>query len=393
MIVLRESVPGLETISLAMVKAKPIDWLWRGRFALGTVSIVAGDGGLGKSTILCDIASRITTGDRWPDGEVNSNSGSVVMLIAEDGLEHTVKPRVVASGGNVEKIYIIRGSVDTDDKGGQQKRWFNLQADIAKLETLCKHLGDVRAIILDPITSYLGETDSHKNDRVRQVLDPLGGLAERLNVAIICNNHHTKGSGGTSANNKVIGSVAFVNQARTVFTVLRDANDEMRRLFIPSKMNIAALGEGIGYRIVQALHTIDDQEILCSSISWDSEPVNLSADQALAALQDGEGGALEREAREFLQDYLRDRTVPAKVVEEEAKGRGISSATLRRARKHLVLAKKSAEKDGPWEWSLLTTPDHNKREGAQGAQESHTTEREHLPEIDDADRPASYWER
>ena len=45
-------------------------------------------------------------------------------------------------------------------------------------------------------------------------------MTERLNVATICNNHHTKGSGGTSANNKVIGSVAFVNQARTVISVL-----------------------------------------------------------------------------------------------------------------------------------------------------------------------------
>ena len=66
-----------------------------------------------------------------------------------------------------------------------------------------------------------------ENDKVRKVLDPLGAMTERLNVATICNNHHTKGSGGTSANNKVIGSVAFVNQARTVVSVLVDAEHEV----------------------------------------------------------------------------------------------------------------------------------------------------------------------
>ena len=388
-IILKEAVPGLEFVRLSSVMAKPIEWLWPTRIALGTVSIVAGDGGLGKSTILCDIAARITTGADWPDGTPNGVIGSVIMLVAEDGLEHTVKPQIVAAGGNPDKIYIVKGSVETDGKG---KRWFNLQADIEKLEQLIREIGDVRAVILDPVTSYLGETDSHKNDKVRKVLDPLGAMTERLNVATICNNHHTKGSGGTSANNKVIGSVAFVNQARTVISVLEDAEHEDRRLFIPSKMNIAALGEGIGYRIGQRLETIDGHEILCSYILWDKDPVKVSADDALAALSERDGGALD-DAKDFLRDYLSGRSVDAKDAESEAIGRGISKATLRRARRGLVLAKKSNEKDGSWKWSLLDTSDHIEREGAQGAQKSQTTNHEQLPETDDADRPASHWER
>ena len=75
--VLKEAVPGLEVVRLSSVIAKPIEWLWPKRIALGTVSIVAGDGGLGKSTILCGIAARITTGADWPDGRRTALSAAL----------------------------------------------------------------------------------------------------------------------------------------------------------------------------------------------------------------------------------------------------------------------------------------------------------------------------
>jgi hypothetical protein len=54
----RQHELGLEVLCLADVTPKPIDWLWRNWFARGKVHVLAGEGGRGKSTILCDIASR-----------------------------------------------------------------------------------------------------------------------------------------------------------------------------------------------------------------------------------------------------------------------------------------------------------------------------------------------
>ena len=59
---------GLEIICLADVKPRPIDWLWPNFLAIGKVHVLAGDGGQGKSTILCDITARVTTAEAWPDG-------------------------------------------------------------------------------------------------------------------------------------------------------------------------------------------------------------------------------------------------------------------------------------------------------------------------------------
>ena len=76
-------------------------------------------------------------------------------------------------------------------------------------------------VIIDPVSSYLGKVDSHKNAEVWVVLKPLGEMAARVRVAVICNNHLSKGNGGD--NSRIIGSVAFVNQARAAFIVAPNA--------------------------------------------------------------------------------------------------------------------------------------------------------------------------
>jgi AAA domain len=73
--------PGLDVVCMADVQAKAINWLWQPRFAIGKVSVLAGDGGQGKSTILCDIASRVTTAERWPDGADNGTLGMFSSLL------------------------------------------------------------------------------------------------------------------------------------------------------------------------------------------------------------------------------------------------------------------------------------------------------------------------
>ncbi len=131
--------------------------------------------------------------------------------------------------------------------GENRRRSFNLQADLERLKAEIVKRDNVKLVIIDPISSYLGKVDSHKTLTFDSVLEPLGEMAARLRVAIICNNHFSKGGG--NANSRVIGSVAFVNQARAPFIVTPDEDDETRMLLIPSKMNIAPIRHGLACRI------------------------------------------------------------------------------------------------------------------------------------------------
>ena len=341
--------PGLEVVCMADVMPRPIDWLWPNWLALGKVSVLAGDGGKGKSTILCDLAARTTTGAMWPDGAYGSDPGGVVILAAEDDVEDTLAPRLLAAGAHMESIFSIR-SVRGDDL---LRRTFSLQADLVRLEAEIRSRDNIKLVIIDPISSYLGKVDSHKNAEVRTVLEPLGEMAARLRVSIICNNHFSKGGG--NANSRIIGSVAFVNQARAAFIVVPDAEIEGRILLMPSKMNLAPIKHGLAYSIGSAMVGADG-DILTSRICWESAPVTISADAALAAIDGGnEGRTAKADAIEFLQSALAEGPLPAKELDRMAREHGITPKVLRSARETLNV---TIERDGfgPGSKSLWSLP-------------------------------------
>jgi putative DNA primase/helicase len=341
----------LEVVCMADVPPVSTEWLWQNWIAIGKVSALAGNGGIGKSTILCDWAARITTGDVWPDGAAAGPAGSVIILVSEDDLGDTLAPRLMAAGADLGRIHVVRSLVDENNK----RRGFNLQADLEMLEDLIRKLGDVRAVILDPVTSYLGKVDSHKNADVRAVLDPLGEMAARMRVAVVCNNHLNKGNG--SANSRIIGSVAFVNQARSAFIVTPDENDKTRRLLIPSKTNIGPDQHGLAYRIEGCLIAHDGREIATSRIMYETTPVTISADQALAALGGhGENRSGKAEAINFLTDLLSGGPVSAKDVMREAASAGMSVKSVRSAREALGIKPEKSGFEGGWLWALPKVP-------------------------------------
>lgn len=343
---------GLEVVCMADVKAKPIEWLWQDWVAIGKVSVLAGEGGVGKSTILCDLAARTTRGQQWPDGGPATDSGSVIILAAEDDVEDTLAPRLLAAGADMSRVFNIR-SVRGDNL---LRRSFSLQADLERLEDEIEKRGNVRLVIIDPVSSYLGRgIDSHKNSEVRSVLEPLGEMASRKGVAVICNNHFSKGGG--TANSRIIGSVAFVNQARSAFIVTKDKENEGRLLLIPSKTNIAPLKFGLAYRIEGLTVTEGCTDIETSRINWEDSPVTITADEATAPRGIGyESKSGKAEAMEFLKEILAGGSRPASEVKAHAHEAGITDKMLRTAREALGLDVTKGGMSEGWIWALPKVP-------------------------------------
>jgi putative DNA primase/helicase len=353
-IVARSDETRLDVVCMASVKALSIRWLWQDWIALGKVHVLAGEGGKGKSTILCDLTARTTMGERWPDGaspyctDGEASPAGVIILASEDGVEDTLAPRLMAAGADLSRVFVIRSVREAG-----RRRGFNLQADLARLEAEIKKHDNIRLVIIDPVSSYLGKVDSHKNADVRSVLEPLGEMADRLQVAVVCNNHFSKGGGG--ANSRIIGSVAFVNQARAAFIVTPDEQDETRMLLLPSKTNIGPLKTGLAYRIEGCLIDSDGEEIATSRIMYESTPVTKTADQALAAFENkSAGGSAKEEAVEFLLDLLAAGPVAADEAKRKASQAGITAKPLRSAREALgVKPEKTGFGDaGEWVWAL-----------------------------------------
>ena len=339
---------------MADVPPEKVEWLWPGRIAIGKQTLIGGEPGLGKSQIIAALAAAVTSGGAWPCDEGHAPLGRVLILSAEDDASDTIRPRLDAAGADVARVHLISAVRQGDGKG---RRTFNLQADLALLEEAIKRISDVRLVIIDPVSSYLGKTDSHKNADVRGTLEPLGDMASRLRVAVVSITHFSKGA-GQSAVNSFIGSIAFIAAARAAFIVTRDPDndDRTRRLFVQAKNNLAGDCGGLAFRVEQ--HLVG-KDIVASAITWESERITRTADEILAAGREANEKPERSEAEEFLRDVLSAGPRPSTEIEAEAKGAGVSWRTVRRAQKTLgIKPHRKAEsgdglgKAGRWYWSL-----------------------------------------
>ncbi len=227
------------------IEPHAIRWIWPGRIAVGKITVIGGDPGLGKSQLSLHIAAVVTAGGEWPCRGGRAPVGSVIVLSAEDSAADTIVPRLLAYGAVREKIYIIEAVRDNK----QRRRTFSLQTDLAALEKLIEEIGDVVLVVIDPLTVYLGKVGNSNNAAVRRVLAPLSEAAERLKVGVIAITHCAKGVKG-KAIYRFIDSIAFAASARAAFLVLQDNEDRERLLLLAAKINLAKAPDGLAFRLM-----------------------------------------------------------------------------------------------------------------------------------------------
>jgi hypothetical protein len=233
----------------------------------------------------------------------------------------------MAAGADLDRVHIV-SAVTTKDGAGRAT--FNLQADLDLLENKIDEIGDVALVIIDPVSSYTGKTDSHKNAEIRQVLEPISEMAARKRVAILSVTHFSKSNSGTTtkALHRFIGSIAFVGAPRAAFAVIEDPEDEGRMLLLHVKNNMAKPPQGLAFRLVQTF--LDGLTRPVSYVVWDNKPVTMTANEAMAAGSD-DHSALDY-AKDFLREELAAGPVEADVIQSQAKKADISDRTLKRAR-------------------------------------------------------------
>ncbi len=357
-------------VRLSDVKPEPVAWLWPGRIALGKLTLIAGDPGLGKSFLTLDMAARVSRGWAWPDAPgVPTTPGGVVLLSAEDGVADTIRPRLDAAGADVARIVALEAVRERNQYGHEHPRSFDLSRDLPALEAAIGSVEGCRLVVIDPVTAYLGGVDSHKNAEIRGLLAPLGAIAERHRVAMVAVTHLNK-SGGGPAIYRAMGSLAFAAAARAAWAVSKDKDDPRRRLLLPIKNNIAPDTGGLAYRIEPL--GVDG----CPAVAWEPDAVNVSADDALAGDRDEGGGRTERDdAAEWLADLLVHGPRPARDVERDARDAGYSIATVRRAKAAIGVVSRKPAFGGPWEWTL---PAQDAQPPKMLTEDAHTPPSEHL---------------
>jgi putative DNA primase/helicase len=326
------------------VRLEKLIWVWPGRIPEGKLVLIGGPPGLGKSQLTAFIASTISNGGDWPCNEGSTAVGNVIFMNAEDGIEDTIVPRLMAAGTNLDRVHIVASTTKPDGTG---RKTFSLKTDVDLLEAKAKEIGDVRLIIVDPISAYMGGSDGNGNVETREVLEPLAEMANRLHIAVVAITHLNKGGGGGSqtALSRFAGSIAFIAAARAAFAVLEDPENDDRRFLLQAKNNLGKKCNGLIFRMEQ--RTVSDGIVSSNIIFSESEQVSQSIDEALMASEnrggDGSQTSAKGDAVEFLNEVLSDGPVDVLEVERQARLAGLlgddkrirENKSFRAARKQL----------------------------------------------------------
>lgn len=177
---------GLKEINLEEVKPESVSWLWRERIPEGKLTYVVGDPGVGKSFLMASFIKYVTAEEGWPEYEREpKEKGSVILLNAEDGLADTIVRRLQWAGADRSKVTFIEATIERNG----EERLFKLDRDIPKLEESIKAKNDVKLIVIDPLSAYLGKVDSHKDNvflqgRKGETITLLSKVRKILNLVV-----------------------------------------------------------------------------------------------------------------------------------------------------------------------------------------------------------------
>jgi len=333
---------------LSDVQPERVRHLWRGYIPLGKLTVVDGDPGLGKTTVLLDIGARLTTHTPMPDGTVSDLDGpaGVVILTAEDGLADTIRPRLDAAGADVSRVVALECLVN-----GDEERSLSL-TDLTAIEAAVRAV-DAKLVIIDPLMAFLSsETNSYRDQDMRRILAPLARLAERLECAIVVIRHLSKG-GGANAVYRGGGSIGIIGAARCGLLVASDPDDATgaRRIIAVTKSNLAAMPSALAYTLQPAVNGT-------ASVAWEGATAHTAKQLLALPEEEGERGARD-EAADILRQSLAMGPRPAKEITDVAAKAGISAKTLRTAREKLgVRARREGgmADEGHWVWELPKMP-------------------------------------
>lgn len=343
-----EIVGGPVLTCLADVEPTAIKWLWPGRVPLGRITLLVGRPGEGKSFLTTYMAARVSTGSPWPD-ESACPGGSVIFVTCEDDPADTIRPRLDAHYADLRRVHLLAMVRKVGDNGERKEVMFTL-ADVDALETALKATPECKLIVIDPIGSFLGvKTDAHRDNEIRGVLAPVAKLAEKYGVAVVVVMHRRK-SGGSFADDLALGSRGFTGIARAVWHLTRDRENKCRRLLLPGKNNLAPEGGGLAFAI------FGDPP----AISWERDPVAMTADDALATenanekKKPGPEPKARNQAVEWLQDLLRSGPMLVATIRDEAGKAGYAWRTVQRAASDMGVKPYREKFGGAWTWRIPT---------------------------------------
>lgn len=323
-------VSGLLTL-FSDVHTKPVKWIWFPYIASGKITLLQGDPGDGKSTMMLHIIAELTTGGAMPDGTALGKPQRVIYQCSEDGSADTIKPRLVKMGANCKNVAFINEEIH----GG-------LTLDDERIrEAIIEYQPSL--LVIDPIQAYIGrDSDLQIAGRARKLMRRLSSWAEAYDCAIVLIGHMNKREGAKGLY-RGLGSIDVVAAARSVLQVERDSEDPDIRIVSQIKNSLESSGGNIRFEIQPN-----------SGFKWLScDNTNHSVGGSYNSMS---FSTKQEEAAYVISQLLKEKDVASKEIFFILSERGISEKTARAVKEDLGI--QAYRSNRRWFWSMKTVKEN-----------------------------------
>lgn len=197
------------------------------------ITIVQGDTGVGKTALICKLAAAVSIGGLVQD--VQCEEGNVLICSVEDD-PSTLRGRIEASGGDLSRCFFPEDGFD-----------LTFMSDA--IEDMINEI-HAKMVIFDPLQAFLGaKVDMHRANETRPVMARLAEIAKKCNCAVVIVSHLSKGSVGSQAIYRALGSIDIVAASRSVLYVGKNPRDPSQCAVIHAKHSHSMKGHSFLYRI------------------------------------------------------------------------------------------------------------------------------------------------
>lgn len=235
-------------VSIASLEAlgppPPVRWLWRGVVPVGEVTIIAGDGGIGKGILTSQLAVAVATGSGLFGAE--TSRGATILVNAEDTLDRMHRSVAEAAVGSssgraaLASIHVLSLKDEVDPRllvDGKPSSIF---------QTIEQAVADIRPalLVLDPAADLFGGNPLDAA-AVNGFMRHLAALADRMGLAVVLVTHVSVA--GAAEGSGRSGLVNWSNKARARLYLRRPERgagaDAFARVLSVTKANLGPLGQ------------------------------------------------------------------------------------------------------------------------------------------------------
>lgn len=294
-------------------------WLIPGWMPDGQITLLAADGGIGKTTIWCNIISALSNGSRCvldPIGHTREPA-KVLFMTTEDSVRKKLKRKLRLAGANTHNILTPDF---TGDKSGLLK---NLKFGSDEMEKLIRHYKPALCVF-DPVQGFIPpDINMGSRNAMRDCMAPLISLGEECGTAflVVCHTNKRKGAYGRD---RIADSADLWDISRSV--LMAGYTDEQGVRYLSNeKNNYAQLQDSL-------LFTIDDNgQVQTEGTTWKRDREYMQ--EAFAAVQKPK----RDDCKEFILNALdiAGGSIKTSDLESQAKAAGYSDRTVRRAKDDL----------------------------------------------------------